>query len=107
MCRMPIDSTDKQLGNIYFENNTRPREIVWSCDRFTSCCGMECCPSGGFSAGHIFLIIMGVLLSCLGICACYKCAKVSMGRSQSKYTAGTEEQPPPYHEVAGSNPYAT
>uniref|UniRef100_A0A914CQX7 CX domain-containing protein n=1 Tax=Acrobeloides nanus TaxID=290746 RepID=A0A914CQX7_9BILA len=43
MCRMPIDPTDQHLGNVYFQNQTRPREIVWGCGACEVCCGTECC----------------------------------------------------------------
>jgi hypothetical protein len=34
MCRMPIDPTDEQFGNVYFQDQTRPREVVWGCGKF-------------------------------------------------------------------------
>lgn len=44
MCRMPMDQSDPQFGNVYFSDNTRPREIVWGCGYNEICCGYECCP---------------------------------------------------------------
>jgi len=32
MCRMPIDPNDPQLGQVYMEDNSRPKEIVWACE---------------------------------------------------------------------------
>jgi hypothetical protein len=29
MCRMPVSPSDPQFGNIYFQDNSRPKEIVW------------------------------------------------------------------------------
>uniref|UniRef100_A0A914BU76 CX domain-containing protein n=1 Tax=Acrobeloides nanus TaxID=290746 RepID=A0A914BU76_9BILA len=43
MCRMPIDPTDQHFANVYFQNQTRPREIVWGCGACEVCCGTECC----------------------------------------------------------------
>ncbi|KAI1706493.1 transthyretin-like family domain-containing protein [Ditylenchus destructor] len=57
MCRMPVDPSDPQLGNVYMQNNQRPREIVWGCGYNEHCCGYECCPGtmgmgmGGSSMG--------------------------------------------------------
>ncbi|ULT99139.1 hypothetical protein L3Y34_000465 [Caenorhabditis briggsae] len=47
MCRMPIESGDPQFGNIYFQDNSRPREITWGCGYYEYCCGYECCRGGG------------------------------------------------------------
>ncbi|VDN55029.1 unnamed protein product, partial [Dracunculus medinensis] len=64
MCRMPIDSTDSQLGNVYFEDGTsRPREIVWSCSYYEYCCGYECCSRGsssfwGIGLGYVIVCIL-------------------------------------------------
>ena len=65
MCRMPIDPTDQHCANVYFQNQTRPREIVWGCGKFLNlmcpkcdesflgagevCCGTECCHVDGES----------------------------------------------------------
>ncbi|KAH7678282.1 Protein H06I04.6 b, partial [Aphelenchoides avenae] len=46
MCRMPVDQNDQTLGNVYFQDQSRPREIVWGCGIGEHCCGYECCPSG-------------------------------------------------------------
>uniref|UniRef100_A0A914BU80 CX domain-containing protein n=1 Tax=Acrobeloides nanus TaxID=290746 RepID=A0A914BU80_9BILA len=43
MCRMPIDPTDQHFANVYFQNQTRPSEIVWGCGAGKVCCGSECC----------------------------------------------------------------
>ncbi|CAD5213807.1 unnamed protein product [Bursaphelenchus okinawaensis] len=51
MCRMPLDPGDPQFGNIYFQDQTRPKEIVWSCGYNEQCCGYECCPGGGYGGG--------------------------------------------------------
>uniref|UniRef100_A0A1I8BD31 CX domain-containing protein n=1 Tax=Meloidogyne hapla TaxID=6305 RepID=A0A1I8BD31_MELHA len=32
MCRMPIEPDDPVLGQVYMSDNTRPKEIVWSCE---------------------------------------------------------------------------
>lgn len=53
---MPLESSDQQFGNVYFQvrplrerikcqlqDNTRPREIVWGCGFNEHCCGYECC----------------------------------------------------------------
>ncbi|XGW13938.1 hypothetical protein V3C99_000316 [Haemonchus contortus] len=66
MCRMPIDPSDPQFGNIYQPDGvTRPREIVWGCGYYEYCCGYECCRGGGASTiggygasvGYAFAII--------------------------------------------------
>ncbi|KAI1702164.1 CX module domain-containing protein [Ditylenchus destructor] len=66
MCRMPLDGSDSQFGNIYFQDNSRPKEIVWSCGYNEHCCGYECCP-GGYDSGYggnvpiFFKILFGVV----------------------------------------------
>ncbi|CAI4232338.1 unnamed protein product [Auanema sp. JU1783] len=66
MCRMPIEQGDQQFGNVYFQDQTRPREIVWSCGYYEHCCGYECCrggsasnwrPSFGQSLGYTFTLL--------------------------------------------------
>ncbi|CAB3402882.1 unnamed protein product [Caenorhabditis bovis] len=51
MCSMPLEPNDPQFGNIYFQDQTRPREITWGCGYYEYCCGYECCRGG--DAGHI------------------------------------------------------
>uniref|UniRef100_A0A1I7SNA8 CX domain-containing protein n=1 Tax=Bursaphelenchus xylophilus TaxID=6326 RepID=A0A1I7SNA8_BURXY len=51
MCRMPLQPGDPQFGSIYFQDQTRPKEIVWSCGFNEQCCGYECCPGGGGYGG--------------------------------------------------------
>lgn len=51
MCRMPVDNNDPTLGNVYFQDNSRPREIVWGCGYNEYCCGYECCRGNG-GAGY-------------------------------------------------------
>uniref|UniRef100_A0A183BWK2 Glucuronosyltransferase n=1 Tax=Globodera pallida TaxID=36090 RepID=A0A183BWK2_GLOPA len=80
MCRMPVDSSDPQFGNVYLPGGqSRPKDIVWSCNYNEQCCGYECCPGGGgggggygggywnsrpgIGAGTIFLLLL------LGLCA--------------------------------------
>uniref|UniRef100_A0AC35GVI5 CX domain-containing protein n=1 Tax=Panagrolaimus sp. PS1159 TaxID=55785 RepID=A0AC35GVI5_9BILA len=45
MCRMPVDASDPTLGNVYFSDQSRPREITWGCGMGEHCCGYECCPN--------------------------------------------------------------
>lgn len=80
ICRMPIDQTDSQFGNVYFSDNTRPREIVWGCGYKEYCCGYECCPqttgygSGGyynngigrgFGLGYVVFFNIGLIVFCI------------------------------------------
>uniref|UniRef100_A0A914QKX1 CX domain-containing protein n=1 Tax=Panagrolaimus davidi TaxID=227884 RepID=A0A914QKX1_9BILA len=51
MCRMPVDSSDPTLGNVYFSDQSRPREITWGCGMGEHCCGYECCPNSGMGGG--------------------------------------------------------
>ncbi|VDK62354.1 unnamed protein product [Onchocerca ochengi] len=46
MCRMPIEGDDPQLGNVYFQDGRRPKELVWSCNYDEYCCGYDCCWRG-------------------------------------------------------------
>ncbi|WKY02885.1 hypothetical protein Q1695_016296 [Nippostrongylus brasiliensis] len=66
MCRMPVDPSDPQFGNIYQPDGvTRPHEIVWGCGYYEHCCGYECCRGGGApavggygaSVGYAFALI--------------------------------------------------
>ncbi|VDL64390.1 unnamed protein product [Nippostrongylus brasiliensis] len=58
MCRMPVDPSDPQFGNIY-------QPIVWGCGYYEYCCGYECCRGGGApavggygaSVGYAFALI--------------------------------------------------
>uniref|UniRef100_A0A915EF34 CX domain-containing protein n=1 Tax=Ditylenchus dipsaci TaxID=166011 RepID=A0A915EF34_9BILA len=60
MCRMPMDPSDPQLGNVYLPDQTRPREIVWGCGMNEECCGYECCPrTGGMAGGYPMNAPMG------------------------------------------------
>ncbi|CAI5445148.1 unnamed protein product [Caenorhabditis angaria] len=53
MCSMPLDS-DSQFSNMYFQDQTRPREITWGCSDYEYCCGYECCRGGSADSigGH-------------------------------------------------------
>uniref|UniRef100_A0A1I7VT59 CX domain-containing protein n=1 Tax=Loa loa TaxID=7209 RepID=A0A1I7VT59_LOALO len=67
MCHMPVQGDDPQLGNVYFEDGRRPKELVWSCSYDEYCCGYDCCWRGGTSSywirgsGHILLIALAVV----------------------------------------------
>uniref|UniRef100_A0A7E4WB61 CX domain-containing protein n=1 Tax=Panagrellus redivivus TaxID=6233 RepID=A0A7E4WB61_PANRE len=78
MCRMPLDQNDPQLGNVYFQDNTRPREIVWGCGYNEYCCGYECCRGNGgsgymgrdyqtYGLGSVLIVLFMVCCSCLMI----------------------------------------
>uniref|UniRef100_A0A8R1DX39 CX domain-containing protein n=1 Tax=Caenorhabditis japonica TaxID=281687 RepID=A0A8R1DX39_CAEJA len=82
MCRMPIDSSDPQFGNVYFQDQSRPREITWGCGYYEYCCGYECCRGGGGAAsdriggrgssiGYALVIAWLLLLICLGLCCAF------------------------------------
>lgn len=48
ICSMPIESADAILGNIFFKDGTRPKQIVWGCLASRElCCEYECCQSDG------------------------------------------------------------
>ena len=32
MCRMPIDPNESDFSDVYLNDLSRPKEIVWSCD---------------------------------------------------------------------------
>ncbi|VDN08102.1 unnamed protein product [Thelazia callipaeda] len=49
MCHMPVDSNDEHLGKVYFQDGSRPKELVWSCSYDEYCCGYDCCLRGGAS----------------------------------------------------------
>ncbi|CAI2349302.1 unnamed protein product [Caenorhabditis sp. 36 PRJEB53466] len=75
MCRMPIESGDSQFGNVYFQDQSRPREIVWGCGYYEHCCGYECCRGGG-SVGSDRIGGRGssiglLLLICFGFCCAF------------------------------------
>uniref|UniRef100_A0A914WJJ7 CX domain-containing protein n=1 Tax=Plectus sambesii TaxID=2011161 RepID=A0A914WJJ7_9BILA len=59
MCSMPLtNSADSTFNDVFFNNGTRPKQIVWDCQASSEyCCGYECCPSsnGGF-------IVWGVIV---------------------------------------------
>jgi len=94
MCRMPMDQSDPTLGNIYLQDNTRPREIVWGCGYNEYCCGYECCRGnsaggyggyGGYGTGFgLGSLIVVILLIC---CSCYLVRKFCMANS-NRYAQG-------------------
>uniref|UniRef100_A0A0N5DB61 CX domain-containing protein n=1 Tax=Thelazia callipaeda TaxID=103827 RepID=A0A0N5DB61_THECL len=43
MCHVHVDPNDEDLGKVYFQDGTRPKELVWSCNYDEYCCGYECC----------------------------------------------------------------
>ncbi|KAL3082694.1 hypothetical protein niasHS_010496 [Heterodera schachtii] len=114
MCRMPVDPSDPQFGNVFLPGGqSRPKEIVWSCNYNEQCCGYECCPSGGYGGwnsrpgvgmGTIFLFLL------LCICAVFilkhfydkKRERDAETEERAKYQQGNvsfsvpTEPPPPY-----------
>ncbi|VDP18498.1 unnamed protein product [Onchocerca flexuosa] len=66
MCRMPIEGDDPQLGNVYFQDGRRPKELVWSCNYDEYCCGYDCCWRGAASSywnrkfGDVLLVAVAV-----------------------------------------------
>uniref|UniRef100_A0A0R3RZI8 CX domain-containing protein n=1 Tax=Elaeophora elaphi TaxID=1147741 RepID=A0A0R3RZI8_9BILA len=66
MCRMPVEASDPHLGNVYFEDGGRPKELVWSCNYDEYCCGYDCCWRGGGVTlsrgfGEILLIPVAIM----------------------------------------------
>ncbi|CAG9531250.1 unnamed protein product [Cercopithifilaria johnstoni] len=68
MCRMPVKADDPQLGNVYFEDGRRPKELVWSCNYDEYCCDYDCCWRGGGTSpywsrgfGDIFLVPLAIM----------------------------------------------
>uniref|UniRef100_A0A914XH17 CX domain-containing protein n=1 Tax=Plectus sambesii TaxID=2011161 RepID=A0A914XH17_9BILA len=47
MCSMSlINSTDNTFHDVFFNNGTRPKAILWGCQSYSEyCCGYECCTS--------------------------------------------------------------
>uniref|UniRef100_A0A914VJS1 CX domain-containing protein n=1 Tax=Plectus sambesii TaxID=2011161 RepID=A0A914VJS1_9BILA len=45
MCSAIVSTTDSTFGNVFFQDMTRPKQIVWSCMLTEMCCGFECCPA--------------------------------------------------------------
>jgi len=116
MCRMPLEG-DSQFSNVYFQDNSRPKEIVWSCRYNEYCCGYECCPSntGGYGYGHRGGIGLGSIIVLLLLCGCgafvvHQVCKAKRGgstflSSNSKYSPGqatyTAAEPPPQYTPGG------
>ncbi len=50
MCtyRMRERDDDDFFRNLWVDDSTRLRELVFDCPRGQDCCGMECCPRGGY-----------------------------------------------------------
>ncbi|KAI1702165.1 CX module domain-containing protein [Ditylenchus destructor] len=127
MCRMPLDGSDSQFGNIYFQDNSRPKEIVWSCGYNEHCCGYECCPGGsGYGSGYGGYgygrgIGLGTILTLILLCGCgafiihqvcktRRAGGFNSGRhmfsSNAKYTPGqaSNNEPPPQYTVNQNGP---
>ncbi|KAI1710423.1 CX module domain-containing protein [Ditylenchus destructor] len=103
MCRMPLDASDPQFGNVYFPDNTRPKEIVWSCGYNEHCCGYE-------------TILTLILLCGCGafiihqVCKTRRAGGFNSGRhmfsSNAKYTPGqaSHNEPPPQYTANQNGP---
>ncbi|KAK6101672.1 CX module family protein [Brugia pahangi] len=68
MCRVPIQGDDPQLGNVYFDDGRKPKELVWSCNYDEYCCGYDCCRNDGTSSywrnagfGNILLVSLAIV----------------------------------------------
>uniref|UniRef100_A0A914W8U4 CX domain-containing protein n=1 Tax=Plectus sambesii TaxID=2011161 RepID=A0A914W8U4_9BILA len=70
MCSMPlINSADNTFNDVFFNNGTRPTQIVWSCRASSEyCCGYECCPEN--NGGIIVLVIIGIVVGGIVVLLC-------------------------------------
>uniref|UniRef100_A0A914CDI8 CX domain-containing protein n=1 Tax=Acrobeloides nanus TaxID=290746 RepID=A0A914CDI8_9BILA len=112
MCRMPIDPTDEQFGSVYFQDQSRPREIVWGCGAGEVCCGSECCRVNGGSGWGYGGFGLGSLIILLLFCCCgfLLVRKYCMNRENNwgnkpQYSQGeaqyTTNEPPPQYPGGG------
>uniref|UniRef100_A0A183BME3 CX domain-containing protein n=1 Tax=Globodera pallida TaxID=36090 RepID=A0A183BME3_GLOPA len=90
-CKMPVNDDDKLFKHsapasanksavsngtfveqallATFTNETRPKEIVWTCKWAEYCCGTECCPLSGISTTTSAIILsIGWCLLIVGFC---------------------------------------
>uniref|UniRef100_A0A183BJ22 CX domain-containing protein n=1 Tax=Globodera pallida TaxID=36090 RepID=A0A183BJ22_GLOPA len=90
-CKMPVDDDDKLFKHFApasanksavsngtfveqallatFSNETRPKEIVWTCKWAEYCCGTECCPLSGISTtSSVIILSIGWCLLIVGFC---------------------------------------
>ncbi|PAV78679.1 hypothetical protein WR25_21208 isoform C [Diploscapter pachys] len=52
VCVNKIDPQDPQFGRVFYENETKPKEIAYGCeDEEAYCCGYECCEESGVFTG--------------------------------------------------------
>ena len=91
MCRMPIDQADPTLGNVYLPDNSRPKEIVWTCGYNEYCCGSDCCRGNGASGysryGSGFGIGSLIVVLLLICCSFYLVRKFCLANT-NRYAAG-------------------
>ncbi|KAH7724552.1 Protein H06I04.6 b [Aphelenchoides avenae] len=118
MCRMPLDSSNPEFGDIYFQDNTRPREVVWGCGYNEHCCGYECCPGGGGYSGYggsrygfgLGSLIVLILLCCCGFFVIRQILRTRSARSgnyqQPNASYRTSEPPPQYPGAYPQQPTA-
>ncbi|CAB3402462.1 unnamed protein product [Caenorhabditis bovis] len=66
-CVNRIDPQDPQFGRVYFENESRPQEIAYSCPAESNCCGYDCCEESTFFTSIFSLLVVMLILSVLGI----------------------------------------
>ncbi|CAD6185646.1 unnamed protein product [Caenorhabditis auriculariae] len=66
-CVNKIDPNDPQFGRVYFENETRPHEIVYGCKSEDYCCGFDCCQESTFFTSLFSLLVLILVMSIASI----------------------------------------
>uniref|UniRef100_A0A914XFF8 CX domain-containing protein n=1 Tax=Plectus sambesii TaxID=2011161 RepID=A0A914XFF8_9BILA len=77
MCSMSlINSTDNSFNDVFFNNGTRPKMIVWGCRSYTEhCCGYECCPSDNGGNSITEDLIIGLIVLLVFVYILYNCIR--------------------------------
>ncbi|CAI2348126.1 unnamed protein product [Caenorhabditis sp. 36 PRJEB53466] len=66
-CINRIDPQDPQFGRVYFDNESRPQEIVYACPADHNCCGYDCCTESTFFTSIFSLLVILLVVSVLSI----------------------------------------
>ncbi|CAI06056.1 CX domain-containing protein [Caenorhabditis elegans] len=66
-CINKIDPQDPQFGKVFFDNESRPQEIVYACPADNNCCGYDCCSNSTIFTSIFSLLVILLIVSVLSI----------------------------------------
>uniref|UniRef100_A0A1I7UHF2 CX domain-containing protein n=1 Tax=Caenorhabditis tropicalis TaxID=1561998 RepID=A0A1I7UHF2_9PELO len=66
-CINKIDPQDPQFGRVFFDNESRPQEIVYACPSENNCCGYDCCTESTIFTSIFGLLVILLIVSVISI----------------------------------------